>query len=102
MTNKWTTTRFDDHMNTMERRMTMLEQRWIAVRDRQSRLLAEADAERLVRAARNGHSNDGAARAEVVARAMREARKQAGTRLTTAAVSLSADATMSASECSEA
>jgi hypothetical protein len=89
-------------MTTMERRVQMLEQRWIAVRDRQARLLAEAAAERLVRAARNGHASDGSTRTEVIALAQSEARRQARMRLAAAAASLSADATLTTCECSEA
>jgi hypothetical protein len=37
----------------------MQENRWIAIRDRQGRLLREAETERLVRRAREARSNDG-------------------------------------------
>jgi hypothetical protein len=36
----------------------MQENRWIAIRDRQGRLLREAETERLVRRAREARSND--------------------------------------------
>jgi hypothetical protein len=82
--------------------MKMLEQRWIAVRERQARLRREADRERLGRAARNGHPKDGSA-ARIVAFAASEPRMQPGNRLATAvAGSLRADVSLSTCECSEA
>jgi hypothetical protein len=102
MTNTWTKNEFTDHTTRMERRTKMLEQRWIAVRDHQARLLAEAKAERLVRAARNGHSNEATVPAQAVALAMSEARAQVGHRLVTVAAGLSAEPRLSTCECTEA
>jgi hypothetical protein len=52
----------------------MQENRWIAIRDRQGRLLREAETERLVRRAREARSNDGPSRPGRPVLAARETR----------------------------
>ena len=80
----------------------MLEQRWIIIRDHQAGLLAEAEAERLVRRAREARANDGSTAPEDAALANSEARAHAGQRLAAVAAGLSADGHLSPSECPEA
>jgi len=80
----------------------MLEQRWIAIRDRQARLLAEAEADRLARRARRARANDRSAPAGVAVLAHREAVANAGQRLVAVGAGLSTDAHLSPSDCPEA
>ena len=82
----------------------MLEQRWITIRDHQAGLLAEAEAERLVRRAREARANDGSSSPDDAALAKSEARGHGngGQRLAAVAAGLSADARLSPCECPEA
>jgi hypothetical protein len=106
MTNKWTTSGTNNHKTTYvltkERRTKMLEQRWIAIRDRQARLLAEAEAHRLARRAGEARTNDGSAPAGVRVLAHREATATVGQRLAAVGAGLSTDARLTPSDCPEA
>jgi hypothetical protein len=106
MTNKWTTSETNSHMttyaSTKERRTKMLEQRWIVIRDRQARLRAEAEADRLARRAREARPNDGSAPAGVTVLAHREATATVGQRLAAVGAGLSTDARLTPSDCPEA
>jgi hypothetical protein len=94
--------RVSNHMRTEERRTKMLENRWIAIRDRQGRLLREAETERLVRRAREARSNDGSSPSQRAVHAAYEAPAKDGARLVAVAAGHAGEPHFPTTDCSKA